>query len=613
MKLTSIEFENFKSIKRDTLNISHNCMILVGKNEAGKSNVLKGIAGGLSDSAYALDSSCKRKRHSDEADLEYYIEFNFDFLPSEISDLQKKIDEKVKVDLFLVNGKTITNHEFIERYCNRGLYHYDIVKNTREGLYYEFPEEISLANEFIELKSNFEDYKAGEIIIKPVDDPSVLGTNLDQEALLDMFGDKIVDIITEKLPTVYYWKSDPSHLLPPSVSINEFFASPNTVPSLRNIFHLAGYKPTPQLVAEARKDDGDLSNLLDNVSKKATKVFQQKWPDLKGVTFVLNDAADEIRIKIQEAVKYNFSDRSDGFKHFISILLALSTRVELQQIHNAIILIDEPDNHLYPTAAKYLRKELINLATNNIIIYATHSPFMIDPSTLSRHVIVSKTKDITTFKHVDNEDQSYLHDHVILNAIGTSLFEYIKQKNILFEGWSDYNFFKKALKIKNKKYVSLKNFFDNIGVTFGHGAPSIKVLTPILKLARKDIFIVSDADDAAQQARTSYVENNGYQYQHWFTFKDLGINDKITIEDFILGEDLFQNVLVEMGKEPVDFSQRSKKGVLGCVANVLKNKEEKQHFKNMLAEKLTSDKIDPSYYELLEALKNKIENATEDD
>ena len=370
MRLTSVDFENFKSIKKDTLNISHNCMILVGKNEAGKSNVLKGIAGGLSNSAYPLDSSCKRKKHFDEADLEYCIDFNFKFSPLEISDLQKKIDEKVKVDLFLVNGKTITNHEFIERYCNCGLYHYDIIKNTREGFYYEFPKEISLTNEFIELKSNFDNYKAGDIIIKPVDDPSALGTTLDREALLDIFGEKIIDLITAKLPTVYYWKSDPSHLLPPSVSINNFFTSPDTVPSLRNIFHLAGYKPTSQLVTEARKDDGDLSNLLDNVSKKATKVFQQKWPDLKGVTFILEESGEVIRIKIKEAVKYNLSDRSDGFKHFISILLALSTRVELQQIHNAIILIDEPDNHLYPTAAKYLRNELINLASNNTIIYS---------------------------------------------------------------------------------------------------------------------------------------------------------------------------------------------------------------------------------------------------
>ena len=44
MKLTRIEIKNFRSIKDAKISFDHNCLILLGKNEAGKSNVLKAVA-----------------------------------------------------------------------------------------------------------------------------------------------------------------------------------------------------------------------------------------------------------------------------------------------------------------------------------------------------------------------------------------------------------------------------------------------------------------------------------------------------------------------------------------------------------------------------------------
>lgn len=160
--------------------------------------------------------------------------------------------------------------------------------------------------------------------------------------------------------------------------------------SLKNIFELAGFNDIKTAFVNAYTEDGDYINLLSRVSEIATKNFEEKWEDLKGVKIDLSPDGTDIRIKVKEKCAYNMEDRSDGFKKFVSILLMLSTQVECGEIENCIILIDEPDNSLYPTGAKYLRDELINISEKNYVIYSTHSPFMIDKHNIERHIMVKR-------------------------------------------------------------------------------------------------------------------------------------------------------------------------------------------------------------------------------
>ena len=144
MKLKKVNFENFKSIKKDSLNITHNCMILVGKNEAGKSNILKGIAGGLSKKANALPRSFKRKRTSNEKDLKYNVSFVFELEQIELDAFEEYINNIVRGDFLSEGDQKITNRKFIEQYCSRGIFRYDLEENTRVPLYYAFSEDIKL-------------------------------------------------------------------------------------------------------------------------------------------------------------------------------------------------------------------------------------------------------------------------------------------------------------------------------------------------------------------------------------------------------------------------------------------------------------------------------------
>ena len=71
-------------------------------------------------------------------------------------------------------------------------------------------------------------------------------------------------------------------------------------------------------------------------------------------------------------------ERSQGFKHFISLILHLSISNKKEKCKDQIIIIDEPENHLHPSGIRYMRDELIKIGKNNYVFVATHSPFMID-------------------------------------------------------------------------------------------------------------------------------------------------------------------------------------------------------------------------------------------
>jgi predicted ATP-dependent endonuclease of OLD family len=60
MELDRIQIRNFRSIKDETIHFSHNCLVLVGKNEAGKSNILKAVAAAFEQ--YKVTDKDKRKK-----------------------------------------------------------------------------------------------------------------------------------------------------------------------------------------------------------------------------------------------------------------------------------------------------------------------------------------------------------------------------------------------------------------------------------------------------------------------------------------------------------------------------------------------------------------------
>ena len=174
---------------------------------------------------------------------------------------------------------------------------------------------------------------------------------------------------------------------------------------------------------------------------------------------------------------YEFSKRSDGFKRFITFLLTVSTQVKTNKLTDALYIHDEPEISLHPSGARYLLDELIKISATNYVIFSTHSIFMIDREKTERHYIVNKKDEVTTIDQVN--ESNITDEEVIYNALGYSVFENLKLRNIIFEGWKDKKLFEIAIGKIPSALNNLK-ILTEIGLCHAKGVKDITRVVNIL-------------------------------------------------------------------------------------------------------------------------------------
>ena len=380
MQLKKIVISNFRSIKNIEIEIKEingkNCIILVGKNEAGKSNILKAIAAVFGK--YQVSIKDQRKEIGDEniEDKDCYIRAVFSLNEDDIKKVINDFKDKYQNIEIIKFKESITIEDFINYSFNEILLRINICNENKPYQAYWVGNKKYSFDKKVFIKPNtfiFEENGTEQEILS-VDKLETI-----------LFNNCIKDLLNNY--ECIFWEYKSEYLLPSNVNIEEFKANPDISIPLKNIFYLSDKKNIEEEIEKSLKKDDSLDNLLEKVSEKATKEFKKVWKDLKDTEFTLRKDGDNINIFVKNKVKYSCEDRSDGFKRFLAILIMLSTQSRINNLNDKdIILIDEPDTCLYPTSARFLRDELLNISKNSIVIYSTHSPFMIDTKCIKRHL-----------------------------------------------------------------------------------------------------------------------------------------------------------------------------------------------------------------------------------
>jgi predicted ATP-dependent endonuclease of OLD family len=583
MELVRIEIKNFRSIKDAKISFDHNCLILLGKNEAGKSNVLKAVAAVFGK--YRLSNKDKRKKIDNEKIDEYYVRSVFLLNEDDFGEIISRFKSK-----FLNTDQIVfQNGETLERYLN--VFFGEVIYriNIQDGAEVNF-------SYWNRVDEGFE--TTSEICCNGN------ALTLDNTGSKFDLRNEFFIIIKEYCQDIsfpcHYWQYSDSYLLPNSVSISNFISNPSSCASLENIFALCDRENIQQEFEDSIAQDGDYSNLLGQVSKKVTSTFQKIWKDFSDTAIQLEPNGSEILIKVVNKTKYSFEDRSEGFKKFISILLMLSTQSRTKKIGiNDIILIDEPDQSLYPTSARFLRDELLGIGMNSKIIYTTHSQYMIDTNNIDRHLIVEKNDDITIVMSED-KNAEYSNDELLRRAIGSSIFEILQSKNIIFEGWLD-----KSLFDKHCAFSRIEKKFSSFGKVYLQGISGVETLVQLLILANKKFLIVADSDDASNSRRKEFVTNYPEYASSWLSYSDVD-EEVSTMEDFLTIEYVTDQI-ISLGYSDFKFDE-TKNVIQNIDIAVKKNKEEKQQIKNKLMISLTKNSIKAGYSEFVEEIKRKLES-----
>jgi len=598
MKLKSIKIKNFRSIEEVIFDFQHNPRILVGINEAGKTNILNALR--LLDPSIAINNSDIRELPQGGTIEESKVLFVFELGESELKQIYSSVKKKILATNF--NQKMVTNKkgglsllEIIERGFKEVLYEVNLLNNLREPKYWAL-EEFKLADNFkrvkeginYTLKDQDKDIDLTNYVLLDIKTYQDIQQEYFEDASFEdlegLIWESVSSFVHSNLPRVIYWEYKDEYLLPPSVNLDQFIQSPNSSIPLKNLF-LIGNVPENEIskyLSEFKNDFNRLQSRLDKIVRTGTKFFRKAWPEYKRIEFSLHLTESAIKCSVKELNKWDFQVRSDGFRRFIALLLQLFIPAQKGLLNNALILIDDVEIALHPKGCKYLLDQLKKLAANNYVVFSTHSIFMIDRDDISRHYIVEKNKEKTNIREAS--EATYKDEEVLYKALGASVYEILEKKNILFEGWTDKQLFEVFISSKN----SYKKKFSGIGISHSGGVKIIPNILPILELAKRKCLIITDGDQPAREKQKEWQKK-----KWWGTWKryDQFCKKHLVAEDFIKIEKIekaLTDILVknQISAKSIKIPSSTSNRIAYIKNNFLKNeaKEKREKIINELKE-----------------------------
>lgn len=568
------------------------CLILVGKNEAGKSNILKAISAVFN--GYKVSIKDQRKTALD--DDEYYIYAIFKLNQDIFDCVERKLTEEYTIKDLDIFEDNLSIANFIKDAFDEIVLRLYIKDNDMPNLTYWIHEELK------------DKYKVSNLFYYSTDSKQIakLEGESNSPLLEPLTYDHMKTIVFEIIKNiismeniykrVMFWEYSDSHLLPSNVNIENFKSNPDICMPLKNIFYLSNIKDIQQDIENAAKKDKGLHSFLDNISNKATKEFREIWPDLKNIKFIIRKDGEEFDIRIQEKEFYSNEDRSDGFKRFIAILLILSIEYRTQKDYSRLILFDEPDAFLYPTSARFLKEELLKISEKAVVIYSTHSPFMIDNECIERHLVIERKDDISEI--VPQDKSPFQEDELLKRAIGSHIFESIQSKNIIFEGYTDYKVFKNTYKNKD---------FKDCGLVYMGGIKEVNTITTMMMLTGKKFLIVSDSDETSKNKRKDFERDFPTLEENWLEYDEIFDKSNMikTLEDFYKLDYLSDKI--KQYNESYKYDE-NKSSIDNIDKAVSQNKEKKQEIKNALAINAKNENIKKEYFHFIQKIKDKLDS-----
>lgn len=329
------------------------------------------------------------------------------------------------------------------------------------------------------------------------------------------------------LPPVVFWKHSKDFILQSKTNFEEILKAKSLAAISRpllNVFRIGleidTLEELKKKINTIQNDDGERSRLNSFIDKRINKYIDEVWPDYdQDVKISLEE--HQIRIeffdpKFEGNSFFNMDEKSQGAQTFLSFLMTVGAEAAHGVLKNKILLLDEPETHLHPSGVRFMLQELIKISQkNNIVIFATHSVFMIDKKNYERHIFLKKENEKTSI-NISKKDRIgyFMQEEVLFGALGFDLENDFNTKgiyNFVFEGKGDVVLFKhyytRILDPKQRPFdLKKSNFFQG-----GKCSDIIKFLkkNPI-KLGTKWIFII-DKDGAAETLK-KFIESNYKAY-----------------------------------------------------------------------------------------------------
>ena len=532
MKIVGIEIKNFKGIQHIKLDFeknTNNIITLIGLNESGKTTILEAI------NCFEYNEENTKSLSMEQA----FIKDKFEMIP-----IKKRANFNGEISIKISFKLDKADNEFIKEKINENL-GIDI-KNEIDKIeveqQYIFEDSKYKKTTFLWGGAEFEYYKSNR---------SKKITKLDARS---EEWKRAITIIKELMPSILYF---PTFVFD---FPNRIYLEDEKKEDEKNIFFknvmqdiLAGLdnpldidKHIKDRILEAQKDTNakeSLEQALIQIERKIDYEVFNEWSSINP-----NDNAISKELKIDYGIdekygsylefsiqdmdgKFKINERSLGFRWFFVFFLLILFRGNRKN-KNVVFLFDEPAANLHQTAQIKLLDNLKKISNNSMIIYTTHSQYLINPKWLDNDYIVknegldynndnsyySAQTDIKIWKYkefVSNYPDSVDYFQIVLDVLKIMPSRLEKVNNaVILEGKNDYYTLKFMESRLDKEY--------NIDFIPGLGSGNLDTIISLYIAWGKNIIVLLDSDDAGEKERNRYIKKYGKILENRiFTYSDI--------------------------------------------------------------------------------------------
>ena len=257
---------------------------------------------------------------------------------------------------------------------------------------------------------------------------------------------------------------------------------------------VAGLKP--EELQNLISDPETRNQLVNRASAVVSNEIKRLWKD-RALKVRFNVDGNYLDTLVSDPtstydVEVNLNERSRGFQWFFSFYITFSADTDGGKAQNAIILLDEPGLYLHAKSQSDLLRHFKVDFTNHIL-YSTHSPFMVPTDNLDsvRTVNISESAGTTVTNDPSGDSRTLFP---LQAALGYSLAQslFIGPNNLVVEGITDYWIMSSISEyLADKKKAALD---ENLTVTPAGGAQKVSYMVTLLSSEELNVVVLLDQE-----------------------------------------------------------------------------------------------------------------------
>lgn len=259
---------------------------------------------------------------------------------------------------------------------------------------------------------------------------------------------------------------------------------------------VAGLDPDELQKLHGENDYETRNQLANRASAVVTGEIKRLWKD-RALKIRFNLDAHHLDTIISDPtstydVEVNLNDRSRGFQWFFAFYITFSADTDGGSAENAVLLLDEPGLYLHAKSQSDLLHHL-EVDFSNQILYSTHSPFMVPTQALDSVRTVNIAEEAgTTVTNDPTGDARTLFP--LQAALGYDLAQslFVGPNNLVVEGVTDFWIMSAVSAYASEK--GRTSLSQTLTMTPAGGAQKVSYMVALLTSESLNVLVLLDTE-----------------------------------------------------------------------------------------------------------------------